>query len=363
MLLALVLLASAPQSIFDGKTLAGWRHYGPRATFAAANGELATSGLGNYPNWIGTTAEYENFRLSFEYKLAKWAETSVLLRAPEVGRPAQAGLSLFLAHDFHKQISKHVTGSLAGVLPPLKALPESDTFEKWHRVEIVLDGDHFVARIDETVVQDVRFDSHPELRLRLKRGHIGFQDLGHKAAFRNIVLQDLGDRTAYTQLFNGRSIEEWKLRGGGNFLVRDGAIAGENGHGVLYAPPVFENFELTVAVRSHNRVNAGIFLRGSPDEKKPRGFEVQIYSPPDAVYQTGSIYGIERSRSTGDFEERWFLMQIRVEGSHCLVRLDGETVAETDQLPEAVRKPGQIGLQIHMEDASVDYRDLRVRRL
>ena len=133
MLFALCLLAASPQPLFNGKTLDGWRHYGPRATFGAANGELTTSGLGNYPNWIGTTAEYENFRLEFEYKLAKWAETSVLLRAPEVGRAAQAGLALFLAHDFHKQISKHVTGALAGVLPPMKGLSES--FEQWHKLK------------------------------------------------------------------------------------------------------------------------------------------------------------------------------------------------------------------------------------
>lgn len=361
MFLALFLLAAAPQPLFNGKTLEGWRHYGPRATFAAAGGELTTSGLGNFPNWIGTAAEYENFRLEFEYKLAKWAETSVVLRAPEVGRPAQSGLSMFLAHDFHKQISKHVTGALAGVLPPLKVFPES--FDQWHKVEIVLDGDRLVAKIDDVLVQDVQLDKHPELRLRLRRGHIGFQDLGHRASFRNIRLQDLGDRTAYTRLFNGNSIDDWKLRGGGTFLVRDGVITGENGHGILYAPPVFENFEITLAVRSHNRVNAGVFLRGSPDEKKHRGFEIQIYSPPDAVYQTGSIYGIERSKAVGDFEERWFLMQIRVEGSHCTVRLDGETVAETNQLPESTGKYGQIGLQIHMEDASVDFRDLRVRKL
>ncbi len=359
--LVLCLLAAEPQSIFDGKTLAGWRHYGPRATFAATAGELTTSGLGNYPNWLGTTAEYENFRLEFEYKLAQWAETSVLLRAPEVGRPSQSGLSIYLAHDYHKERSKYITGAIAGALPPKNALPES--FDAWHRAEIILDGDHLTARIDGTVVQDVNLSQNPALRHRLRRGHIGFQDLGYRAAFRNIRLQDLGSPTQYTNLFNGHSIDEWKLRGGGTFLVRDGSLTGENGHGILYAPPVFENFELTAAVRSHNRVNSGIFLRGSPDEKKFRGFEIQIYSPTDGVYQTGSIYGVERSTTTQDYEERWFLLQIRLEGAHCTVWLDGELVAETANLPAADLKPGQIGLQIHKEDASVDFRDLRVRKL
>ena len=117
---------------------------------------------------------------------------------------------------------------------------------------------------------------------------------------------------------------------------------------------------MSVIVRSHNRTNSGIFLRGEP-EGKNRGFEVQIYSPVDSVYPTGSVYGRQRSSITADYEDRWFLMQIRVEGGP--VWLDGETAAEFDGLPDELRKPGRIGLQIHMEDTSVEFRDLRVRPL
>jgi hypothetical protein len=47
-----------------------WVHEGPRATFSFAGNEISTSGAGNRPNWICTAAEYESFRLTFEYKLA-----------------------------------------------------------------------------------------------------------------------------------------------------------------------------------------------------------------------------------------------------------------------------------------------------
>jgi hypothetical protein len=46
-------------------------HEGPRATFSAVQGELYSSGAGNVPNWPRTAAEYENFRLEFEYKLSQ----------------------------------------------------------------------------------------------------------------------------------------------------------------------------------------------------------------------------------------------------------------------------------------------------
>jgi len=204
---------------------------------------------------------------------------------------------------------------------------------------------------------------HPELRYRLPRGYIGFPDLGYAYSLRHIELQELGTRRKYIDLFDGRSIEGWHLRGGGNWGVRDGSIRGANGDGVLYAEPSFNDFEFTALVRSHNRVNSSVFLRGSPDPKQTRGFEIQIYSPPDAVYPTGSIYDIERAHVTADYEEQWFLLQVLVRGSSCLVRIDGETVAQSDRLPANVPRSGQIGLQIHKENSSVEFRDLRVRPL
>ncbi len=70
-----------------------------------------------------------------------------------------------------------------------------------------------------------------------------------------------------------------------------------------------------------------------------------------------------RSRLRRDHEGEWILMQILLQGSHCLVRIDGQTVAETDHLPESAIKAGHIGLQIHQEDCSIEYRDVRLREL
>lgn len=331
-----------------------WQQEGPRATFQIQPDQLSTSGRGHTPNWVHTRQEFEDFRLTFEYKLSQWAEAAVYLRAPRAGRPGHAGIALVLAHDFHKQISKHVTGAIAGVLPPARQQPES--YEQWHRVSVSIEKNILHAEIDGAVVQHVDVPTQPELKHRLKRGFIGFPDLGYAYAVRNIRIEDLGGATKFTAL------DGWKVRGAGNWSFgADGVITGANGHGILYAQQVFKDFELTALVRSHQHVNGGIFLRGSPDESKPRGFEVQIYSPVEAVYPTGSVYSISRSTSRVEFEERWFLMQIRVEGSRCTVRLDGELVAETDAVP--IRDAGQIGLQIHSDDASVEFRDLRVESL
>ena len=338
-----------------------WLQEGPRATFQIAKGEISTTGAGNQPNWLRTEAEHENFRLKFEYKLAQWAEAAVILRAPRAGRPMHSGIAIFLGHDFHENTTPYVTGAVTGVLPPLKRLPTG--YGQWHTATIDLDGGRLRVVIDDVAVQDLTLDSHPELRHRLRRGYIGFPDLGHAYSIRNLRIEERPSREKFIELFNGRGLDGWELRGEGTWSVRDGAIMGANGHGILYAPPVLSDFEFTALVRSRNRVNGGIFLHGSPDLKRHRGFEVQIYSPVDSVYPTGSIYAKQRARISADYEDRWFLMQIKVEGSRCAVRLDGETVAQYEKLSGRDLQPGRIGLQIHMENASVEFKDLRVRPL
>ena len=332
---------------------ASWVHEGPRSTFAIAGAEITTSGAGHTPNWLRSGREYEDFRLRFEYKLNQWAEAAVILRAPRAGRPIHSGVAIQLAHDFHNEITPHVTGAIMGVRAP--AAKVAGDYGTWHRVDVTFKGERLKAVIDGVTVQDVDVPDKP------RRGFIGFPDLGHGYAVKNVAIEDLGTPARYVELFDGQSLDGWKLRGAGEWSVRDGAITGANGHGILYAPPAFTDFELTALVRAHNRANGGIFLRGSPDEEQPRGFEVQIYNVPDAVYPTGSVYGIERSRIFADYDDEWIFMEVLVHGRHCRVRINGDTVAGTDKLPPP--RSGRIGLQIHLENASVEFRDLRVRPL
>ncbi len=268
--------------------------------------------------------------------------------------------AIVVAHDFHKQVTPYVTGALRGMRAPKKAAVPAESWGSWHKVEILLRGQRLEVDIDGERVQEIaNMDADPELRLRLKRGFVGFPDLGHAYQVRALKLEDLGTGSETVALSG------WKLRDGtaGQWsFAADGTIKGASGHGILYAAEKFaDDFEFTAMVRSHQHANGGVFLRGSPDGAKPRGFEIQIYSPTEAVYPTGSIYGIARSRSRVELEERWFLLQVRLEDTRCLVRIDGETVAETDAAP--VTGEARIGLQIHMENASIEFREVRVRRL
>jgi hypothetical protein len=89
-----MVLLLAAVSLFNGSDLAGWVQEGPRPSFYALEKEIRTSGRGHAGNWLRSAGEYEDFRLTFEYKLAQWAEAAVVLRAPRsAGRRAAASRS------------------------------------------------------------------------------------------------------------------------------------------------------------------------------------------------------------------------------------------------------------------------------
>jgi hypothetical protein len=88
-------------------------------------------------------------------------------------------------------------------LRPFEALPTN--WGAWHSAVIEVRAERLRVNIDGTPVQDVDIASHPELQWRLKRGFIGFPDLGYAYAVRNVRLQDLGDSTKFVELFDGQS--------------------------------------------------------------------------------------------------------------------------------------------------------------
>lgn len=309
---------------------------------------FAANLLAQHPGWF-SEREYENVRVTFEYKLAQWAEAAIVLRTPREGRPVQQGVSIFLAHDFHQKPGLYTTGALAGVKAPLRLLPA--TFNQWHKVELTLDGEKLRLLHDGELLQDLTLP-----RQKLGKGFLHFADLLHKYEIRNFSAVDLGDKAKLTTRW-----EPWALRDAGTWKSGPDWATGSDGHGILYGGPPMKNFLFSALVRSTNNANGGVFFRGHPDKNQNRGWEVQIYSPLDSVYPTGSIYGLARSRIASETEGRWFYLQVLVEDQRCTVWVDGVEVAQTADLP-AEPTAGQIGLQIHMEKTQVEWKQLRAIR-
>jgi len=60
--------------------------------------------------------------------------------------------------------------------------------------------------------------------------------------------------------------------------------------------------------------------------------------------------------------EQWWVFQLRVKETTCLVRINGDTVLEHDGL-EANRPPGPIALQAHDVGRWTEYKHILVRKI
>lgn len=182
--------------------------------------------------WLLSEAVYDDFELSFEILLTEQGNSGVALRAPGRGDPAFDGLEFQIADVRYNPQAKdsELTGGLYRALAPRA---QAYRPEDWNRVEIRLQGAHFRAILNGTLIHDEdlsvqstevpRHDGTlaPPLSKRPRAGHVGFQHLsrgGGGVVIRNARMRELGVR--------GSSEEEiiWRGRHRAYAGDYDGAI-------------------------------------------------------------------------------------------------------------------------------------------
>jgi hypothetical protein len=136
-------------------------------------------------------------------------------------------------------------------------------------------------------------------------------------------------------------------------------LLGKDGHGYLITNDRYRNCEFQTYVQSSPLANGGIFFRWL--NGKGRGFEIQIEDIPDSNDPTGSIYGRARAERMPFQPGEWVLMQVFLKENHCVVRVNGVTVAESDQMGGA--RAGNISLQMHTGKGWIRWKDMKVRLL
>ena len=197
---------SAATSLFDGKTLTGWRGYkttAPAEAWKVIDGSIVLKGKGGD---LVTVAEYGDFDLSFEWKVTETANSGVIYRvglgetASYVTGPEYQVLDNEKAEDNKKQ--NHLAASLYDiVLKPsakTKAVGEWNTgrirVRGWH-VEHWLNGEQVVdidlaAPEGKALIAASKFKDWKKFA-SLPRGHIALQDHGHEVSFRAITIREL----------------------------------------------------------------------------------------------------------------------------------------------------------------------------
>jgi len=168
-------------------------------------------------------------------------------------------------------------------------------------------------------------------------------------------------------LFDGKSLEGWQVNENPeSWELRDSAIVaiGKRSH-LFYTGEhqPFTNFVLQVDVYTERWSNGGIyFLTEFQSDGWPEtGFEAQVNNTAFDWKKTGSLYGIKNVLffSPAD-DKQWWTQEIRVEGRHITISIDGEIVVEYT-LEEGVRPDtGTIALQSHDRRSVVQYKNIRI---
>ena len=180
-------------------------------------------------------------------------------------------------------------------------------------------------------------------------------------------------QNAVEELFNGKSLDGWKIYGTEKWLVEDGLLICESGpdkqYGYLATEKWYDNFVLELEFKQEANGNSGVFFRSTIDGTKIKGWQVEV-APPN--HDTGGIYesyGRGWLHQIPDDQEgflkmgEWNKMKIQVVGNHVTTWLNGHQMTDLtdDKIGEG---KGSIALQIHDGGGiKVSWRNILIQKM
>jgi hypothetical protein len=178
----------------------------------------------------------------------------------------------------------------------------------------------------------------------------------------------------FVYLFNGQSIDGWRMAGLGKFVFieYDKSLQSEGGMGLLwYTKKKYKDFVLKIDWKVNSRNdNSGVFIRFSNPDNDPwiavnTGYEIQIddLAMPDGnpLHKTGAIYNFAapssnpRSKPVGE----WNTFEIETTNQKYSIILNDEKV-----IPEFTGNrltEGYIGIQNHDANSHVSFKNIRIK--
>jgi hypothetical protein len=351
--------SASPVPLFDGKSLAGWSiEEGPETAFHVVDGSVAVHESGGFPVWLKSAKQYENFDLRGEFFVRGWIDSGIYFHAPEHGRNTWEGIQLKIFHQAEDKPRSNSMGSLFPLVAP--RLVNVKSKGEWNTFRIRMDWPRLQVWSNDAPIHDIDVEAHPELKYRRRTGYLGLASLGYPIRFRNFTIEELAPKEKWDVLYAGpASMDRWRVLDGKPRFEAIGPVLRGDGQGDLATNEKFRDFELRMYVRGMKGHNSGVLFRISDTDAAKR-YEIQLHDPEEAHYPTGSLYHFKRSTYPKIEPERWFPFHLIVKDRRCLVRINGETVCEYDELENAAA--GGIGLQAHRQGYWTEFKDIRVNR-
>jgi hypothetical protein len=347
--------------LFNGKSLDGWSiQDGPESAFYVKDDAIVVHEASGFPTWLRSGQQYENFDFRGEFFVKGWTNSGIYLHAPEHGRNMWVGMKVNIFHQRDEKPAPESMGSIFPLVAPMKVNVRNQG--EWNTFRILMDWPRLRIWTNEELVQDVDVDSFPELRHRLRRGYLGLESLSYPIRFRNLRIRELPGKENWQGLYEGAGdFAKWYISEGRPQFQPLGEVLWADGIGHLATKEQFRDFELHVYIRHAKHHNSGILFRSGGQGLHGRHYEIQLHDVEGAHYPTGSLYYFKRAVYPRIEAERWYLLQLIVQGRNCLVRINGENVMEYDRLEDL--DEGHIELQAHQTGRWTEFKQVRIKRL
>lgn len=281
-------------SLFDGKTLGGWRASENSSSWKVIDGQLAADGPRSHLFYNGPVkaADFRNFEFKAEFRTRPLANSGIYFHTrfqekdwPAKGFEVQVNASAEGEAGYRE---RKKSGSLYGVRNVYKAFAPDDT---WNEMHIAVRGKQVQIRLNGMLLVDY-IEPDPPIQVEkgfdhaLGSGTFALQchDAGSKAHYRNIRVKPLPDNAAalnpYVPLTD-ETARDWMRLGAANLplidchghlkgITLDGVLEHSRRTGIMYGLAV--NCGLSFPVRTDAGVRdflAG--LKGAPVFKAVQG--------------------------------------------------------------------------------------------
>jgi len=373
--------------LFDGKTLKGWHDYlgetikGP---WMVEKECLTGQGKGSDSlGYIGTDEEFENFILTFDWKLAKEGNSGVfyhvderpLFRVPYATGPEYQVIDELGIMKKRSLKELNQMGANYAMHAPSRDKSMVKKSGEWNSSKIVFDNGHvehwlngmkiveFEAWTDDWFERKTggKNADYPEYGLA-RSGRFSLQDHGSKVWYKNMKVKKLPGKPGEEEiLFNRKDLSGWIIYGTEKWYVENGELICESGpdkkYGYLGTRKYYDDFDLTVDFKQISDGNSGVFIRSIIREGQPSiaklGWQVEVAplgKHTGGIYESGGGRGwiiqppLEKESVLKAGE--WNTMRIVALGDNVTTWLNGEKMIEL-QDEKVGQGKGRILLQIH----------------
>jgi hypothetical protein len=188
----------------------------------------------------------------------------------------------------------------------------------------------------------------------------------------SLFAADAAPETGFVSLFDGKSLDGWKINHGTDaFTIEEGAIRanGDATH-LFYEGKVngakFKNFELRLDVMTRKNSNGGFFIHSAFQPTGwPSGYEIQVNNTQKDPQKSGGLYNTVKNLEPFE-DDKWMKFVIIVKDGKVTVSVnDKELVNYTTEAATTKLRPdgGAFAIQAHDKGSTTLYKNIRVKVL